>query len=141
MNQGQEQRIVVLHEVAQEQRTAAAAGLLGLSVRQVRRLVKRYRRVGAQAVEHGNRGRQPTHTVPPELRRRIVALAQTPYRACNQQHLRALLAEREGIVVSRSTVRCLLYAMRKVHALSPPIRYAAEVVNCGPVPHTSPGWS
>ncbi len=41
MNQEREQRIVVVHEVAQGQLTAAAAAvLLGLSVRQVRRLVQ-----------------------------------------------------------------------------------------------------
>lgn len=111
MNEGREQRIVVLHEVAQGQLTAAAAAvLLALSVRQVRRLVKAYRRVGAQAVEHGNRGRQPIHTVPPALRERIVALAQTTYRGCNHQHLSELLAEREGLAVSRATVRRILLA-------------------------------
>jgi transposase len=111
MNEGREQRIVALHEVAQGQLTAAAAAaLLGLSVRQVRRLVKQYRRVGAQAVEHGNRGRQPMHAVPPELRQRIAALAQTTYQGCNHQHLSELLAEREGIAVSRATVRRILLA-------------------------------
>ncbi len=78
VKQEREQRSVVLHEVAQGQVTAAgAAALLGLTVRQVRRLVKRYRQGGAAALTHGNRGRQPAQTVPPAVRQRIAALAAT----------------------------------------------------------------
>lgn len=111
VKQGREQRGVVLHEVAQGQLTAAgAAALLGLTVRQVRRLVKRYRQGGAAALTHGNRGRQPARTVPPALRQRSVELAQGAYRGCNHQHLSELLAEREGIAVSRATVRRILLA-------------------------------
>ena len=111
MKQEREQRIVVLHEAAQGQLTAAAAAvLLGLSLRQVRRLIKQYRHVGAAAADHGNRGRQPAHTVPEARRQRILELARTTYHGCNHQHLSELLAEREGIVVSRATVRRILLA-------------------------------
>ena len=105
-------RIAVLEQVVRGELTAAAAGaLLTLSERQVRRLVARYRQGGAAAVQHGNRGRQPAHTLSREVRQRVVALARvtggdaTPYR------LSRLLAEREGLAVSRSSVRRILLSV------------------------------
>ena len=106
-----QQRLVVLHEVTQGQlSTAAAAELLGVTERHVRRLVAAFQHAGVAALRHGNTGRQPAHTIPPEVRAQVVALAQTRYRGCNHQQLAELLAEREGIVVSRSSVRRLLRA-------------------------------
>jgi transposase len=104
-----QQRIVVLHRVVQGQLAlAAAAQVLGLSERQVRRLVARYRDGGAAAVQHGNRGRQPAHTIRPEVRQRVVALAQSTYQGYNDYQLSTLLAEREGLSLSRSSVRRIL---------------------------------
>jgi len=106
-----ERRVAVVHEVAQGHLTApAAAVVLGLSERQVRRLVVAYRHAGADALRHGNTGRPPAHTVADQTRQRVVALAQTTYQGCNYQHLSELLAEREGIVLSRSSVRRILLA-------------------------------
>lgn len=105
------QRAAVLHEVAQGQMTAAAAAtVLGLSERQVWRLLAAYRRGGAGALRHGNTGRQPAHTIGDEVRQRVVALARTTYRGCNEQHLSELLAEREGLTISRSSLRRILRA-------------------------------
>jgi transposase len=104
-------RVAVLHKVVQGQLVPAVAGrLLGLSERQVRRLAVRYRDGGAPAVQHGNRGRQPAHTIRPEVRQRVVALAQTTYRGYNDYQLSVLLAEREGLSLSRSSVRRILQA-------------------------------
>ena len=85
-----------------------AAEVLGVSVRQVRRLLAAYREDGAAAVRHGNQGRQPAHTLSAELRQRVLALVQATYHDCNPQHLSELLAEREGLVVSRSSLRRIL---------------------------------
>lgn len=106
-----ERRVAVVHAVAQGQFTApAAAVVLGLSERQVRRLVAAYRQAGADALRHGNTGRLPVHALTAALRQRVVALARTTYAGCNFQHLSELLAEREGIVLSRSSVRRILLA-------------------------------
>ena len=52
-----ERRVAVVHAVAQGHLTPpAAAVLLGLSERQVRRLVAAYRQTGASALRHGNTG-------------------------------------------------------------------------------------
>lgn len=109
---GQEQvRLVVLGRVDRGELTAvAAAELLGLSERQVRRLLAGYRRDGAAAVAHGNRGRTPAHALAPDLVARVVALVRDRYAHCNHQHLSELLAEREGIVLPRSSLRRVLLA-------------------------------
>ena len=87
-----------------------AAGLVGLSVRQVRRLLAAYRKEGIAALAHGNRGRRPAHALTEETRKRVVVLAQGPYAGCNHHHLQDLLEEREGIRVSRPTLWRVLTA-------------------------------
>lgn len=111
MNGDRQQRVAVLHELAQGQLTAAAAAaVLGVSERQVWRLLAAYRRGGAGALRHGNTGRRPMHTISAEVRQRVVALARTTYQGCNEQHLSGLLAGREGLTLSRSSIRRSLLA-------------------------------
>jgi transposase len=85
-----------------------ASEVLGLSLRHVRRILAAYRREGAAALAHGNRGRKPHNTLDEGLQRRVLELAQSTYGGCNTQHFTELLAEREGICVSRSAVRLIL---------------------------------
>jgi transposase len=104
-----QQRVAVIHEVAQGAIVAAsAATLLGVSERQVWRLLAAYRRAGAAGLQHGNTGRRPAHTLAAAVRERVVTLAQTTYHGCNHQQLSELLAEREGLALSRSSVRRIL---------------------------------
>jgi transposase len=87
---------------------AGAAARLGLLNRQVRRVLAAYREEGAAALAHQNRERLPAHAPSQEGRAQVIAVAQTTYAGCNQQHLRDLLAERAGIVLARATVHRLL---------------------------------
>lgn len=87
-----------------------AALLLGLSPRSMRRLRARYLDAGPAALAHGNRGRRPAHALAAALAARVVALAKTTYAGCNDSHLAELLAEREGIALSRASVRRILRA-------------------------------
>jgi transposase len=77
---------------------------MGLSVRQVRRLLAVYRQEGVAALSHGNRGRAPVHRISEDTRKRVVAFAQGHYSGLNHHHLQEVLAEREGLVLSRSSV-------------------------------------
>jgi len=77
---------------------------LSVSERQVWRLLAAFRREGADAVVHGNRGRMPVQTLSPEVHQRIVELAQTKYVGFNQTHFTEKLRTDERIVVSRPTV-------------------------------------
>jgi len=86
----------------------AAANLLVLSVRHVRRLIAEVRTKGLAALAHGNRGQPSRRRCAEAIRTRVLTLARTRYRGCNDCHFTELLAEREGIHLSRPTVQRLL---------------------------------
>ena len=111
LTQKEQARLQVLNGVLSYQvGVEEAAEVLGVSVRHTWRILAAYRKEGAAALAHGNRGRWPTNTLSAEIRRQVVALARQRYTKVNHTHLTELLAEREGLVVSRSTVRRLLLA-------------------------------
>lgn len=85
-----------------------AAEVLGLSLRHVRRILAAYRREGAAALAHGNRGRKPHNALNDDLKKRVLELGQSTYAGCNTQHFTELLSEPEGITISRSSVRLIL---------------------------------
>src|SRR5712691_3045993 len=97
-----QQQLTVLHALDRvELCMAEAADLLGLSIRQVRRLRRAYQRRGLKALVHGNRGRRSPRRVDDATRKRLLQLAQTTYAGVNFQHLSELLAEREALRLSR----------------------------------------
>ena len=105
LNAREQQRAMVLNRVERGGLTGAeAAELVGVSLRQVRRLLAAYREEGVAALAHGNRGRPSVHRLPEDTKKRVVTLAQCPYSGLNHYHLQELLAEREGVVLSRSSV-------------------------------------
>ena len=63
-----------------------ASEVLGISLRHVRRIVAAYRKEGAAALAHGNRGRKPPHTLDPGMKKQVLELAQSIYAGCNNQH-------------------------------------------------------
>jgi transposase len=104
-------RLFVLNHVLTGGLTAAeAARVLSLSVRQVRRLLERYRADGPAGLVHGNHDRAPAHRTPEALRARLVELATTTYAGVNHAHLAELLAEREALAVPERTLRRILAA-------------------------------
>lgn len=104
----EQKRLKVITEVdAGRIKAAEAAVLVGLSLRQVRRLVAAYRKEGAAGLAHGNRGRPPVNKTPQEIRYRIMELTRGPYHDYNDTHLTEKLREEHGIPVSRSYVRRL----------------------------------
>jgi len=85
-----------------------AAKVMGVSERQGWRILAAYRKEGAAALAHGNRGRMPTNATPLAIQQQAVAMAKERYSGVNHTHLAELLTEREGITLSRSTLRRLL---------------------------------
>lgn len=85
-----------------------ACTLLGLSERQVWRLLAQYRMQGLAGLVHGNRGRTPIHATPEEVREQVVRLARGAYDGANYTHMAELLAERDGVTLSRWSVRRIL---------------------------------
>ncbi len=103
----QQRAMVLTRVVAGEWTQAEAAMSLGLSERQVRRLVRTYQTVGPAALAHGNRGRAPRHALSDATRDRVVALAREKYVGLGDQHLTEKLADEEQLVLGRETVRRL----------------------------------
>lgn len=109
LSKKEQRRLVVLNQVERGRMVGReAAEVLDLSLRQVRRLVAAYRKEGAAALAHGNRGNKPWHALDASLMKRVLELAQSTYAGCNTQHFTELLAEREGMALSRSSVRRIL---------------------------------
>ena len=109
MNAQEQRRVIVLTQVVGGSLTvAAAATCLQVSERQTKRLLAAFRRDGVAALAHGNRGRQPAHTLPMEVRQQVIALATGKYGGFNQVHLTEQLGDGEGITLSRSSVRRIL---------------------------------
>jgi transposase len=107
----EQRRLMVLAEVRAGRLLARqAAQVLGLSLRHCRRLLARFRRRGAAALAHGNRGRPPHNRFPDALHRTVVRLAKTRYAGFNHQHLTEHLVETHRLPVSRATVNRWLRA-------------------------------
>jgi transposase len=105
----EQQRAHVLSRVQDKTLTvSAAAALMGLSIRHVRRLLAEIRAQGPAALAHANRGRVSPRRLAEEVRTRILTLARTTYGGVNDHQLTELLGEREDIHVSRKTVQRLL---------------------------------
>ena len=107
----EQSRIQVLNGVIEREVTVPeAAVLIGVSERQTWRLLAAYREEGAAAIAHGNRGRRPSTITCPEIQQKVRELAEGRYTGFNHTHLTEMLAEREDIQLSRSTVRRILLA-------------------------------
>ncbi|MCK4696683.1 MAG: helix-turn-helix domain-containing protein [Dehalococcoidia bacterium] len=110
LNMEEQKMLMVLNQVKRGVVTCREASeVLHLSLRHVRRLLAAYRKEGAAALAHGNRGRKPHHALDSSLRLRVLQLVRSTYAGCNTQHFTELLAEREGIVLSRSSIRRILF--------------------------------
>lgn len=109
LTQKEQVRLQVLNGVLGDQMPEGqAAEILGVSERHVWRILAAYRREGAAALAHGNRGRRPSNTTSKVTVTEVIALARTCYPGANHTHFTELLAQREGINLSRSTVRRIL---------------------------------
>ena len=109
MNQQEQARIQVLNSVLEYQLPIAqAAEIMGVSERHSKRLLAAYRKVGPAALAHGNRGRRPHNAIPEVAAAAVVKLASNGYAGTNHTHLTELLREREGIDLSRPTLRRIL---------------------------------
>ena len=88
LNQLEQTRLHVLNSVLEHQLPVAqAAEILGVSERHAWRLLADYRREGAAALAHGNRGRRPRNAVSDDEADAVIQLASTTYAGANHTHL------------------------------------------------------
>lgn len=102
-------RLHVVHKVLEGTMTQAeAAELVFLSERQIRRIVERIREEGDKGICHRARGKPSNRRLPKKLKDRIVRLYKITYTGFGPTLFTEKLEEREGIGVSRETVRAWL---------------------------------
>ena len=90
---------------------AQVAAALGLSIRHVRRLKRRFETGGAAALVHRSRGRPSGRQLPVKIREAVIRLMTTVYAGFNDRHLTEKLREVHQLPVSRETVRRLRIAL------------------------------
>ena len=111
MTSKEQRRAWVLTRVLKRELTMTeGAGLVGLSERQLWRLRSAFERDGPAGLVHGNRGRPSERQLDGSLRARVIDLRRTTYVDVNDTHLAELLAEREGIEISRPSLQRVLRA-------------------------------
>ena len=109
MNRKEQNRSIVLNKVLSGQLICKeAATILGISLRQFRRILAKYKHDGSAALAHGNRGKKAHNALDSSIKNKVVELARTTYAGCNHQYFTELLAERESIELSRASVRSIL---------------------------------
>jgi transposase len=80
MSQKEVDRLVVIQATVRKQMWQSdAAGQLGLSIRQTKRLVKCYRQVGAAGLVSGHRGKQPNNLIADAVRNEAMRLLHRHY--------------------------------------------------------------
>lgn len=85
-----------------------AAKLLGISVRQMKRLRRKMKERGIEGLLHGNRGKPPWNKTGLEKVDQVLQWARGRYQGLNDTHLTEKLNEKEEVGLSRATVRVLL---------------------------------
>lgn len=103
-------KVLVVEKILDGRMTnVEGAAVLGLSVRQLIRLKKKYvAEGGAQALAHRNRGRKPKHALSEEIKHQVVELYNTKYYGSNNCHFAELLEEHESLKLSPSSIRRIL---------------------------------
>jgi transposase len=108
-SQGELKRLHVVHKVLEGSvRQTEAAGMLSLSTRQTRRIVRRVREEGPQGVVHRLRGKASNRKLPRELKDRVLELYCRKYEEFGPTLAQEKLLELDGICVSDETLRCWL---------------------------------
>jgi len=106
MSERELNRIEVLSQVTRGAMSAVtAANVLGLSRRQVHRLLKTFQSDGAAAIRHKARGRRSNNRIDPAVREFAVTLVRENYIDFGPTFAAEKLAEDHGLKVSRETLR------------------------------------
>lgn len=81
---------------------------LGLTIRQVNRLIKIYKEKGKFGFVHGNRSKKPVNSLDKSISDNIILLYNTKYQGVNFKHFQKYLESDENIKVSYSCIYTIL---------------------------------
>ena len=99
-------RLHVIQQVTEKRfKQAKAAEYLELSLRQIKRLVKRFGEEGPRGIIHRLRGKSSNRKRPDRLKEKTLRLCQTRYRGFGPTLAQEKLVERDKIRVNRETLR------------------------------------
>jgi len=103
------ERIAIMDNlIAKRIKQKHASKQLGISIRQVQRMVRRYKREGISGLIHQSRGRVGNRSMKQEQKAQIIDLIKKQYPDFGPTFTAEKLAERDNIIVSRETVRQLM---------------------------------
>lgn len=100
-----------------------AAGLLGKSYRQTKRIIRKVKLCGMPGLRHGNRDRAPWNKSSVEIKQRVLEIQRSKYFDFNLTHLREKLQTEEGIWVKREVLRTWAHEahlVKRAHAVRRP---------------------
>ena len=102
-------RLEVIQRVQEKRMTRkAAAELLGISERQVKRLVHRYREQGASGLISKQRGKPSSHQLAEETKRKVLDLLKGKYKGFGPTLACEKMVEVEGVKISDESVRKMM---------------------------------
>lgn len=139
-------RLGVIRTVHQRQmKQADAARQLDVSVRQIKRLLRRYREAGAAGLVSQHRGKRPNNAIVPATREAMLALVRAHYADFGPTLASEKLLERDGYRVSAETLRLWMIAaglwrprqrhQARVHQRRPRRPCRGELVQIDGSPH------
>lgn len=106
MSDSELNKLEIIRDVDLERMPArAAASVLGVTERQVWRLLKRYRLYGAEGLTSRKRGQPSNRRIPDEARTAIMDLVRARYSDFGPTFALEKLVEVHGLTVSRETLR------------------------------------
>jgi len=109
MNAKELSRLEVMHRLTEKRMSQKEAGvILKLSVRQVKRLLKAYRKRGAMGLVSKHRGRKGNNRLAEDVKKRALNLLKTKYKGFGPTLAHEKLVEKEKLKLSDESVRQLM---------------------------------
>ena len=146
MSTGEIKRVEALR-MAEERRITQSQGAerIGVTPRHFRRLLRRYRELGAEGIISRHRGKPSNNRMPGEKRKKILENINTDYADFGPTFASEKLWERNGIKVSKETVRQMMIEeglhkpktrpMEDLHPLRERMKHRGELVQIDGSPH------
>jgi transposase len=104
-------RLEVMQRLTRQRMSQEEAGkILNLSTRQIKRLLKRYRQLGAAGLVSKHRGRKANNRLPEEVKRKALNLLKTKYQGFGPTLAHEKLVEKDKLQLSDESVRKLMIA-------------------------------
>ena len=109
MSRTEAKTLHIIHQALDKKITQVeAAGIIGLSDRQIRRLIKRVRSEGDDGICHRSRGKASNRCVPKKIKEKTLRLFTERYKDFNLVHATEKLFELHGIAINDETLRLWL---------------------------------